>query len=166
MYMYTKNDCLGSASHQLQIVFHSPSLFMLITAGCRKDDYRVIEKVSSQLLQCRCTRQLFPYLKAKRILTEQACAMMLRQPENEAAQYLVQILLRISTGSSTQHLISNLYLGLLDCYEGLVNVWCRNMATSELRPAGNFSRLHKCVHVCLTLLASFFLPSHLSLKHV
>ena len=108
---------------------------MLTVAGS-KDDYRVIEKVSSQLLQCRCTRQLCPFLMAKRILTEQECAMMLRLSENEAAQQLVKILIHISTGSSSQHLVSNLYLGLLDCYEGSMNAWCRNMATSELRSAG------------------------------
>ena len=130
MYMY-----IVMTSDSDTCTIHSPTSFMLTAAGS-KDDYRVIQRVSLQLLQCRCTRQLFPYLKAKRILTEQECAMMLRQPENEAAQELVDILTRITTGSSTQHLVSNLYLGLLDCYEGSVNVWCRNMATSKLRSAG------------------------------
>ena len=98
--------------------------------------HRVLNVVSSDLLQCQCIRKLLPFLVVHKVLTNEACAIILSKPESEDATNLYRVLTGIVAEPDSQKVIENLYLSLLDCYESSQNAWCWHMATDTLRQAG------------------------------
>ena len=99
--------------------------------------HRVMAAISSYILQCKCVKQLLPYLEKRGVVASKIRSLILSQSEGEAASNLSKFLNARSCEQGNQRdIIEGIYLALLDCYEESGNAWCHGMAVSGLGPAG------------------------------
>ena len=123
-----------------------------------KYTHRVLSVVASDLLQCQCIRKLLPFLVAHNVLTNEAYAVILIQPESEDAVNLHRVLTGIAAEPDSQKMIENLYLSLLDCYESSQNTWCWHMATVTWRQAGKVAWSFKYLPMAVNCFSFSYSP--------
>ena len=123
-------------NHHCHSILHNIVLIHNIKPADTSYQRRVIDKVSQDILQCKCTRQLLPHLVRRKILTDGVCAQIISQSESKDVVSINRILKGVAAEPGRQNVVGDLYLALLDCCEESPNMWCHIMAISKLRQAG------------------------------